>query len=70
MHKVWDEIKEELPDLEFENYDYDIDEEIVKTYKPGKVLPVSIIMKDEVEETRIIGEKSKEELLKIIEAFK
>lgn len=70
MHSIWEEIKEEVPDLEIEDIDYDIDEDIVKQYKPGKVLPVSILFKDEMEETRIIGEKTKEEILKIIEAYK
>ncbi len=53
--------------LELEEYDYDLDEEIVKEYNVGTILPVLIIKKNNKEITRIIGEKSKKELEKIFD---
>ena len=53
-------LKEKYPDMEIVKYDYDFDEEEVKKYKVGKILPV-IIKGDK----RLIGEKKLEE----IEAF-
>ena len=53
--------------IETINLDIDIDEDEVKKYNIGDVLPVFIFYKDDREITRIIGEKSEEELVKIIE---
>ena len=52
--------------LDMEEYDYDFDEEIVKGYEPGRILPVIIIKEDNREIIRIIGEKNKNELLNLI----
>lgn len=59
----------EQNNFELEEYDYDIDEEIVKKYNVGEILPVAIIVNDDKEITRIIGEKNKKELNKIIESI-
>lgn len=53
--------------LEIEEYDYDIDTEIVNKYQIGDILPVVIVMNKDKEVTRIIGEKSQKELNKIFE---
>ena len=53
--------------LELEEYDYDIDTEIVERYDVGDILPVVIVMDKDKEVTRIIGEKSPKELNKIFE---
>lgn len=53
--------------LEIEEYDYDIDTEIVNKYKIGDILPVVIVVDKDKEITRIIGEKSPKELKKIFE---
>lgn len=53
--------------LEIEEYDYDIDAEIVNKYKIGDILPVVIVVDKDKEITRIIGEKSPKELKKIFE---
>ena len=67
MNNVINKIKEEY-ELEIINYDYDMDEEIVKKYDIGNVLPVLIFVDEkDCEITRVIGEESKKELEKIIE---
>lgn len=67
MNNVINKIKEEYQ-LEIINYDYDMDEEVVKEYDIGNVLPVLIFVDEkDCEIKRVIGEKSKKELEKIIE---
>lgn len=61
--KDWDQIKEKY---EYEEYDYDMDEEIVKKYNVGDILPVIIVLKDNKEINRIIGEKNKKEIEEIL----
>lgn len=70
MHKAWNNIKNKYSDIEFENYDYDIDEEIVKSFSPGDVLPITIFFKDDKEIDRLAGEKSENELINIIEKYR
>lgn len=49
--------------------DLDFDLDNVKAYKPGQILPVVIIYKDDKEIHRIVGEKSKKQLIKIFESL-
>ena len=42
--------------------DYDMDEEEVKEYKPGNILPIFIFLKDNNEVARLVGEVSYLEL--------
>lgn len=70
MHKVWDEIKKEYPEIKFNSYDYDMDEEVVKTFNPGSILPITILLKDGKELDRINGEVSKEKIIEMIERNK
>lgn len=65
MKKIWKEIEKEYPDLDITTYDYDMDEEKVKKYDVGKILPV-IIFKKNKKEKRLIGEKKKEEIIEVI----
>jgi len=65
MKKIWKEIEEEYPNLDIINLDYDMDEEEVSKYLPGDVLPV-VILKNNEKEIRLIGEKSKEEIIEKI----
>jgi len=67
MHKVWKEVKDKYPDLEFENYDYDMDEDIVQTFNPGSVLPITIFIKENKEILRLNGEKTSNEIFRVIE---
>lgn len=53
--------------LNMEEYDYDMDDELVEKYNIGDILPVVIVIDDDREITRIIGEKSKKDLNKIFE---
>lgn len=71
MKPLWKEIEEENPWLETEYYDYDENEEIMKKYNINDRLPVFIFLdKDGKEILRLMGEKSKEEILKTIEENK
>ena len=69
MKKIWKDIEKEYPNLDIMTYDYDIDKDIVEKYNVGKILPVIIFKKGE-DETRLIGEKTKEEIVKAIEELK
>ena len=66
MKKIIKEIEKKYEDIEFIKYDYDIDEDIVKTLNVGEVLPVFIFEKDS-KEVRLTGEKNKEEIINVIE---
>lgn len=64
---IWNEIKLMYPNIEYINYDYDLDEEDIIKYNIGDIVPVVIFEKDNIEIKRIIGEKSKKEILDIME---
>ena len=65
MNKVWNKLKENY-DFEAVELDYDMDEDEVIKYSPGKVLPVFIFFDDNQEVDRVCGEFSYEELAKKI----
>ena len=65
MNKLWNELKETYKDLEYEEFDYDMDD--VEKYNVGNILPVIIIYKDDKEIKRIIGEKNKKDLFNEVE---
>lgn len=67
MHKIWKEIEKKYPEIEIINYDYDLDEDEIKKYNVGDVLPVAILYKDEEEIARLNGEKTFEEIEEMIE---
>ena len=64
---IWNEIKLMYPNIEYINYDYDLDEENIIKYNIGDIVPVVIFEKDKIEIKRVIGEKSKKEILDIME---
>ncbi len=64
---IWNEIKLMYPNIEYINYDYDLDEEDIIKYNIGDIVPVVIFEKDNIEIKRVIGEKSKKEILDIME---
>lgn len=71
MKPRWREIEAENPWLETRYYEYDDSQEMVNKWNVGKTLPVFIFLtKDEIEITRLVGEPSKSDLLKIIEENK
>ena len=49
-------------DIEQVEYDYDLDDDIVKNYNVGDILPVFILFDGDKELRRLIGEKSEDEL--------
>lgn len=53
--------------LEVQDYDYDLDEEKIKEYNIGEILPVYIKIEDNKEVKRLVGEHSKEELRQFLE---
>ncbi len=68
MKKIWKEIEEQYPNLKIETLDYDMDEVEVMQYNPGDILPV-IIFKNGDKEDRLIGEKTKNEIIEKINEF-
>lgn len=64
---IWNEIKLMYPNIEYIIYDYDLDEENIIKYNIGDIVPVVIFEKDNIEIKRVIGEKSKKEILDIME---
>lgn len=65
MNKVWNQVLEQKQ-IETINLDYDMDEDEVAKYNPGKILPVFIFEKNGKEIKRVIGEKTVDEMLNII----
>ena len=65
-YPIWKEIKEKYPNIEYEELDYDMDD--IKE-QVGEILPVVILKKDNQELTRIIGEKTKKEMIEILEEY-
>ena len=62
MNKIWTKLKKNY-DFTYEELDYDMDEEEVEKYSPGKVLPVFIFVKKNKEVDRLVGEVSYDELV-------
>lgn len=65
MNKRWDEVLKQKK-IETVSLDIDMDEEEVKQYEVGDVLPIFILFKREKEVKRIVGEKTTGELLSIL----
>ena len=70
MNKAWENIKKIYPNIEFVTLDYDMDEEEVKKYNVGDILPVLIFYKAGIEVRRIDGEIKEQNLIDIIEELK
>ena len=70
MKKIWSKIFNDYPSLEVVELDYDMDNEEVLKYNPGKVLPVVIFLSEDGNEIeRIIGEVSENTLRKKISDY-
>lgn len=65
-YPIWKEIQETYPNLEYEELDYDLDD---VQEQVGDILPVVILKDQDQEITRIVGEKTKKEMLEILEKF-
>ena len=71
MKPIIKEIKELYNDITIIDYDYDIDEDEVTKWNVGTIIPVMIFVDEEGNEiTRLNGEKSKKEIIDIIEGIK
>ncbi len=66
-NKIWKKVKEDYKDLDIEELDFDFDEDEVKKYDVGKVLPVVIFMNDDQEIERLVGEKTEKEIYDAVE---
>lgn len=66
MHKVWDKITNNYPNIDIISYDLDMDSEEVEKYNVGSTLPVIIFYKNEIEFKRLIGEKKYEDIEEVI----
>lgn len=66
MSKYWNRIEEKYKNFKFVTYDIDMDEE-VKNYNVGNTLPVIIMIKENKEVKRLIGEKTEKEVEEFIE---
>ncbi len=62
MNQVWDRILKKYP-IETISLDYDLNEDEVKVYQPGNILPVFIFFHQNQEIGRIVGEKSEKEMI-------
>ena len=69
VNNVWNKILIDYPDLDITTLDYDIDEDEVKKYNVGDVLPVMIFIQDGVEVKRLVGEKKYEEIKGVIDEY-
>lgn len=59
----------DMINIEVISYDYDLDEDIVKKYNVGQVLPELIFVDNEnCEINRLIGEQSIDQIVEIIES--
>lgn len=67
MKKIWKEIEILYPNIDYIDYDYDLDIEEFRKYNVGDIVPINIFIKDDKEIVRLIGEKSKEDIINAIE---
>ncbi|MBQ9024128.1 MAG: thioredoxin family protein [Bacilli bacterium] len=61
-----DKYIKENNNIELITLDYDFDEDEVKKYEPGEVLPVLIFEKDGKEVLRLKGEKNYDDIIKAV----
>lgn len=62
-YPIYQSIQAKYPEIEYIEYDYDQQEEEIKAYHVGEILPVHILMKDGKEMGRLIGEKREVEFI-------
>lgn len=65
MRSLLSDLENEI-NIEQVEYDYDLDEAVVKDYNVGEILPVLILVDSDKEIARLVGEKSKEEVLNFL----
>lgn len=65
LNKHLKKLNEDI-DIEITKLDFDLDEDIVEEYNVGEKLPVVILLDNDKEVNRLIGEKTYDELLNFI----
>lgn len=70
MNKYWNDLKNENSEFSFIELDLDMDEEEVTNYNVGDILPVIILLDKDKEIKRLVGEKTKEEVLSFLRGDK
>lgn len=66
MRPRMEQVVNSFPHFEHVEYDYDLDEDIIKKYNISNKLPVFILLDGDKELTRIIGEKTVDEITNIL----
>ncbi|XFA99192.1 thioredoxin family protein [Candidatus Izemoplasma sp. B36] len=66
MKRTWKKVFSDIENLEINDLDFDEDHDLVKKLNIGKILPELIVYKNDIEIMRIIGEKTKKEMQRII----
>lgn len=67
MKNVWKELEDVYSNYQYIDYDYDMDEDKIKDYNIGDILPVFILFDDNNQEVkRIVGEHKKQEMLEFM----
>ena len=69
LNKHLKKLNEDI-EIEITKLDYDLDEDIVEKYNVGEKLPVVILLDNDKEVSRLIGEKTYDELLNFIKESK
>lgn len=70
MKKVWKKITDDYKEINIEQMDYDMDEEEVKKYNPGKILPVIIFLTNDGKEIeRLVGEQNEDTIRRKINEY-
>lgn len=70
MRKIWNNVLNKY-ELDITELDYDMDNEKVKKYDVGNVLPVVIFIDDNGNELeRLVGEQKESKLMEVIEKYK
>ena len=70
MKKIWNNITDDYANLDITNLDYDMDNEEVKKYNPGKTLPIVIFLDNNNQELeRLIGEQKELTLREKIDEY-
>lgn len=62
--RYFDNLKEKYKNIEYLEYDYDIDD--ISKYNIKDILPVVIVFKDNIEIMRLIGENNLKDIEKIL----
>ena len=69
LNKHLKKLNEDI-EIEITKLDYDLDEDMVEKYNVGEKLPVVILLDNDKEVSRLIGEKTYDELLNFIKESK